>query len=130
MFKTSDKIHIGKYSVDIIVFVRNITDGCILGSDFSDKDGVSNLIYKLFVDAPISINSITDFQVCARIVNPEDNIPETLKEVFEKNSIGLDSTQKEKFAQLLIKFEDIFDHTNVIRKCDLRGCEYISRKYQ
>ena len=58
MFKTSVKIHIGKYSVNIIVFVGNVADDCILGSEFFDKVGVSNLIYKLFVDAPSSINNI------------------------------------------------------------------------
>ena len=34
MFKTSVKIHIEKYFVDIIVFIGNITDDCIFGSDF------------------------------------------------------------------------------------------------
>ena len=84
MFKISVKIHIGKYSVDIIVFVGNITDDCILGSDFLNKVVVSNLIFKLFVDAPSSINNITDFQVCARIFNPEDNIPETKRSLPQK----------------------------------------------
>ena len=42
-----------------------------------------------------------------------------LKDVFEDNSQNLDSSQKEKFAQILVNFQDIFEDDDVAGKCNL-----------
>ena len=42
-----------------------------------------------------------------------------LKEVFKDNSQNLDSSQKQKFAQLLVNFQDIFEDDDVSGKCNL-----------
>ena len=45
-------------------------------------------------------------------------LPDLLKDVMEDNSQNLDSSQKEKFAQLLGNFQDIFED-DVAGKCNL-----------
>ena len=42
-----------------------------------------------------------------------------LKDVFKDNSQNLDSSLKQKFAQLLVNFQDIFKDDDVSGKCNL-----------
>ena len=42
-----------------------------------------------------------------------------LKDVFKDNFQNLDSSQKQKFSQLLVNFQDIFEDDDVSGKCKL-----------
>ena len=42
-----------------------------------------------------------------------------LNDVYKDNSQNFDSSQKQKFAQLLINFQDIFEDDDVSGKCNL-----------
>ena len=46
-------------------------------------------------------------------------LPDLLKDVFKDNSQNLDSSQKQKFAQLLVNFQDIFEDDDVSVKSNL-----------
>ena len=48
-----------------------------------------------------------------------EELPDLLKGVFKDNSQNLDSSQKQKFTQLLVDFQDIFADDNVSGKCNL-----------
>ena len=48
-----------------------------------------------------------------------EELLDLLKDVSEDNSQNLDSSQKEKFAQFLVNFQDIFEDDEVAGKCNL-----------
>ena len=48
-----------------------------------------------------------------------EELPDLLKDVFEDNSQNLDSSKKEKFVQLLVNFQNIFEDDDVAAKCNL-----------
>ena len=115
-FKTVVRIDLGQHSVQIIVFVADITYDGILGCDFLSKTGITESINKIFQNTPSRIDSNTDEQSCCRIMEWTEELQNLLKDVFEDNSQNLDSSQKEKFAQLLVNFQDFFEDDDIAGK--------------
>ena len=118
-FKTVVRIDLGQNSVQMIVFVADIADDCILWCDFLSKTGITESINKIFQNSPSTIDSNADEQGCCRIIEWAEELPDLLKDVFKDNSQNLDSSQKQKFAQLLVNFQDIFEDDDVSGKCNL-----------
>ena len=118
-FKTVVRIDLGQHSVQMIVFVADIADDCILGYDFLSKTGITESINKIFQNIPSTIDSNADEQGYCRIIEWAEKLPDLLKDVFKDNSPNLDSSQKTKFAQLLVNFQDIFEDDDVSGKCNL-----------
>ena len=102
----------------MIVFVADIANDCIFGCDFFSKTEITESINKIFQNTPSTIDSNTDEQRYCRIMEWIEELPDLFKDVFEDNSQNLDSSQKEKFAQLLVNFQDIFEDDDV-GKCNL-----------
>ena len=48
-----------------------------------------------------------------------EELPDLLKDVFKDNSQNLDLSKKQKFAQLFVNFQDIFEDNDVSGKCNL-----------
>ena len=86
----------------MIVFVADIANDCILGCDFLSKTGITESINKIFQNTPSTIDSNDDEQECCRIIEWAEELPDFFKDIFKDNSQNLDSSQKQKFAQLLI----------------------------
>ena len=101
-FKTVVRIDLGQHSVQMIVFVVDIADDCILGCDFLSKTGITESINKIFQNTPSTIDNNADEQGCCRIIEWAEELPDLLKDIFKDNSQNLDSSQKQKFAQLLV----------------------------
>ena len=66
-FKTVVRID-GQHSVQMIVFVADIADDCILGCDFLSKTGIIESINKIFQNTPSIIDNNADVQGCCRII--------------------------------------------------------------
>ena len=121
-FKTVVQIDLSQHSVQMIVFVADIADDshdCILGCDFLSKTGITESRNKIFQNTPSTIDSNADEQGCCRIMEWAEDLPDLLKDIFKDNSQNLDSSQKQKFAQLLVNFQDIFEDDDVLGKCNL-----------
>ena len=117
-FKTVVRIHLGQYSVQMIVFVADIADDCILGCDVLSKTGITESINNIFQNIPSTIDSNADEWGCCRTIEWAEELPDLLKDAFKDNSQNLHSSQKHKFAQLLVNFQDIFED-DVSGKCNL-----------
>ena len=83
------------------------------------KTGITESINKIFQNTPSTIDNNTGEQGCCRIIEWTEELPDLLKDVYEDNSQNLDSLQKQKFAQILINFQDIFEDDDVSGKCNL-----------
>ena len=118
-FKTVVRIDLGQHSVQMIVFVADIADDCILGCGFLSKTGFTESINKTFQNTPSIIYDNANEQGCCRIIEWAEKFPDLLKDVFKDNSQNLHSSQKQKFAQLLVNFQDIFEDDDVSGKCNL-----------
>ena len=94
-FKTVVRIDLGQHSAQMIVFVADITDNCILGCDFLSKTGITESRNKIFQNTLSTIDSNTDEQRCCRIMERTEELPDLLKNVFKDNSQNLDLSQIE-----------------------------------
>ena len=59
-FKTAVRIDLGQHSVQMIVFVADIDDDCILGYDFLSKTGITESINKIFQNTPSTVDNRAD----------------------------------------------------------------------
>ena len=100
----------------MIVFVADIADNCILACDFLSKTGITESINKIFQNTPSTIDSNAHERGCCRIIEWAEELRDLLKDVFKDNSQNLDSSQKQKVAQLLVNFQDIFEDDDVSGK--------------
>ena len=55
-FKTVVRIDLGQHSVQMIVFVADIFDDCILGCDFLSETGITESINKIFQNTSSTID--------------------------------------------------------------------------
>ena len=118
-YKTVTHVNLGQYLLDMVVFVADIIDDCILGCDFLDKTGITDSINEIFQNIPDVIDNNNVNQKCCRVSESIEELPDFLKIIFENNSQHLDSLQKDQFAKLLIDFQMIFQDDDGAGKCNL-----------
>lgn len=116
-FSVKVKIEIGKYEIEIPLFVANINDQCILGVDFLKLINLDNVFNKDFNEFT-SKKELEDYQ-CLRIKDFSKKIPSILNDLFEKSSINLQEFEKEIFISFLNKFQDLFSCDIVAGNCDV-----------
>jgi len=115
-FKTKVFVELGKFSVEFTMFVANISDDCLLGTDFLSAVGLENVFDSIFGD--FDSGKETNFS-CSRIRSLEDKVPFLVKELFERESKDLNEDQKNRFAQLLKVNQDVFSEEITAGNCDI-----------
>jgi len=113
--KTIVKIEIGKFCLDFPVSIAKIEDDCILGVDFLERVKLGGIF--TFVFNGEELENQKNF-LCSRI-SREGEIPQNLLEFYEKNSTIFDVSQKERFAEIIVDFLDIFTETIVAGNCSV-----------
>jgi len=99
------KIEIGKFCLDFPVFIAKIEDDCILGVDFLERIKLGEIFTSVFNGK--ELGNQKSF-LCSRISKGSERIPPNLLEFYEKNSTTLDISQRERFAEIIVDFLDIF----------------------
>lgn len=108
-------IKLGKFSVELPVFVVDMQEDCLVGTDFlllTNSENVFNPIFEHFVSDKIQR------ETCARIDNCFNGIPQFLLELFDREAENLEKEQKSLFAQFLIDFQDVFSEELIAGNCD------------
>ena len=103
-FKIKVLIKLGNISKELPVFVADIGEDCLLGADFLAAVNLENIFEPIFGNPDLGKEE--NF-VCSRIQKFED-VPQFLKELFERETKDLNENQKDFFAQFLIDNHDIF----------------------
>lgn len=111
-YRVNVEIELGKYLLEIPMLVADISDECILGTDFLEKVGLD----RVFEFGKTEKRNKTEFS-CSRIL--EEKVPHFLQIFFEENSKNLYSFQKEIFADFLVEFQDVFSENLIAGNCEI-----------
>lgn len=103
-YKVIVEIELGKYFLEIPMLVANISDDCILGSDFLEMINLDKIFESKFGNFENCRDDIES--PCSRVIKEE--VPSFLKTFFEENSKNLSSAQKNMLAEFLIEFRMYF----------------------
>jgi len=78
------EVRIGKYNVQVSMFVAEIRDDCILGADFLRTINLQDIFTPIFKDS--SDNSQGEVGCCSRVECPISEIPLCLTKIFDDAS--------------------------------------------
>ena len=106
------KVEIGKYVVQVPMFVAEINDDCLLGVDFLKIVNLEQTFKNVFGALEL-IEETTRIEVFC------EKVPISLKELFEENSQNLNYLEKGIFANFLREFEDVFSENVVAGNCNV-----------
>jgi len=112
-FRVNVEIGLGKYLLEIPMLVADISDNCILGTDFLEKLKLDKIFESEF--GRPEKESGDEFS-CSQIL--EEKVPYFLQMFFEENSKNL-SSQRDIFADFLIEFQDVFSEDLVAGNCEV-----------
>jgi len=84
------EVRIGKYNVQVSMFVAEIRDDCILGADFLRTINLQDIFTPIFKDS--SDNSESEIRSCSRIECPILEIPLYLSQIYDDASQNLNET--------------------------------------
>lgn len=120
------KVQLGKHSVEIPMFIAEISDDSILGVDFLKAIHLEN-IFDLEFDSFNAQNEgktlkcfrVEDSYKCSGTNNSLKKVPNILKQSLECNSSHLSKTQKDDFTDFLTEFHDVFSENVVAGNCDI-----------
>lgn len=104
-FKTEVTIGIGKCLARLSVFVVDMIENCLLGVDFLTAVNLKD------VSEPIFNNFGSERKLVCSCIKNSDVVfqcSQFLEELFERETEGLSSSQKELFAKFLFDFQDVF----------------------
>jgi len=96
-YRVNVEIGLGKYLLEIPMLVADISDDCILGTDFLERVKLDKIFESEF--GKPEKESRNEFS-CSRIL--EEKVPYFLQMFFEENSKNLSSFQRDIFADFLI----------------------------
>ncbi|KAL6264206.1 hypothetical protein P5V15_004289 [Pogonomyrmex californicus] len=106
------KIKLGRFNLELPIFVANIGEDCILDADFFSRVGMQTVI-----ESFLRGDQREDF--CRRIKQEDEAMPAELEEFFDNNSRELEVDQRIVFATLLREFRDMFSEQAVAGKCEV-----------
>ena len=110
------KLSLGKFLMEMPMYVMEMEEDCLLGDDFLSKTGLSEFFDTLFGSQRQFPLQLT----CSRMEKISKQIPFFLEEVFSKCAKKLDSSfQKEDFFLFLTDFQDVFSENIVAGNCDV-----------
>ena len=111
-FWTEMKVELGKYSLEIPMFIADINDECLLGIDFLKMVNLDKVFESAF-GIPILEKEI------ARIEDSSEKVPIPLKELYKANSQHLSEIEKESFVDFLNEFDDLFSENIIAGNCNV-----------
>jgi len=103
-FKVRALIEVGELSIKLPVYVVDMKDDCLLGSDFLSATNFEGNLVSFF---RLCSQEGKGASFCSRIVSEVNGVPEFLRELFEEETRDLNEEQREQFAKLLNEFQDI-----------------------
>ncbi|KAL6258145.1 hypothetical protein P5V15_010076 [Pogonomyrmex californicus] len=106
------KIKLGRFNLELSIFVADIGEDCILGADFFSRIGMQTIIESF-------LRGDHREGFCRRIKQEDEAVPAELEEFFDNNSRELEVDQKIVFATLLREFRDVFSEQAVAGKCEV-----------
>lgn len=83
-------MELGKYFVEISMFVAEINDECLLGIDYLKKINLENIFDAVFNVPKFNKEKVLYY---SRINDSSEKIPFILEELFENNSVNLEGVQ-------------------------------------
>ncbi|KAL6258216.1 hypothetical protein P5V15_010144 [Pogonomyrmex californicus] len=104
------KIKLGRFNLELPIFVADIGEDCILGADFFSRIGMQTIIESFLRGGHRE-------GFCRRIKQEDEAVPAELEEFFNNNSRELEEDQRIVFASLLREFRDVFSEQAVAGKC-------------
>lgn len=92
------KVVLGKFIKEIPIYVLEINEDCLLGVDFLKETSLENVFKETF--------GFSEFKEkqnlkCSRIQDYSEKVPSILKELHANDSVDLDKSQRDVFANLL-----------------------------
>lgn len=108
-FQADVKLRIGKYFRKIPMLIANITDDCLLGTDFLKELKLDEIIGSLLGFAETG-------KRCSRIENSSEEVPSILKELYEESSENLSEAQRGELRSLFERIQRCFFKGNYCRK--------------
>ncbi|XP_071580822.1 uncharacterized protein [Temnothorax nylanderi] len=112
-FKVMAKVLLGRYFVEIPMYVIDMDDDCLLGVDFLRKINLENVFESAFVSSESEEEKVLS---CSRIQVSSGRAP-FLKELYTNNSSNLNEAQKEIFTDFLEEYQDVFSEEIVAGNC-------------
>ncbi|XP_071652203.1 uncharacterized protein [Temnothorax longispinosus] len=112
-FKVMAKVLLGKYFVEIPMYVIDMDDDCLLGVDFLRKINLENVFEFAFISSESDKEKVLS---CSRIQVSSERAP-FLKELYTNNSSNLNKAQKEIFTDFLEEYQDVFSEEIVAGNC-------------
>lgn len=91
-------------------------EDCLLGVDFLKKTNSENVCREAFGFSELKKEQNLN---CLRIQDYSEKVPSILMELYENDSVNLNKSQKDIFANLLNEYEDIFSEKIVAGNCDI-----------
>jgi len=80
-------------------------DDCLLGNDFLSAMNFEEIFISFF---GIPSQGMGKNSFCSRIMKKIHKVPQFFRELLEKETQELNEEQKERFAQFLTEFQDVF----------------------
>jgi len=114
-FKVEVLIEVGELSMKLPVYVVDMKDDCLLGNDFLSAKKIEETLISFF---GVSSQERKEF-VCSRIESETSEVPFFLRELFIKETQNLNEKQKERFANFLIGFQDVFSEEIIAGNCGM-----------
>lgn len=109
------KVELGRFSLDLPMYVAEMRDDCLLGVDFLSHTNLESAFQTaLGIFQPVG-KKVT----CARITNITDQVPKELQSFFHQHSKELDVYQQKDFAHFVNEFEDIFCEIVIAGNCEV-----------
>jgi len=111
-FRVEVLIEVGVLSMKLPVYIVDMKDDCLLGNDFLSAKNFEETLISFF-----GVSSQKKEFVCSRIERGTNEIPLFLRELFIKETQNLNEKQKERFANFLIRFQDVFSEEIIAGNC-------------
>jgi len=106
-FKVRALIEVGELFIKLPVYVVDMKDDYLLGSDFLSATNFEENLVSFFGSCS-QVGKETFFCHFSRIMSEVNGVPEFSRELFEEETRDLNEVQKERFAKFLNEFQDVF----------------------
>lgn len=115
-FKVKVTVVLGKFTKKIPMYVLKMSEDCLLGVDFLKEAGLKNVFKEAFGFSEFKEKQNLN---CSRVQSFFEKVPSILKELYAKDSVVLNKSQRDVFANLLCEYRDIFFERIVTGNCDI-----------
>ena len=112
------EISLGKFCVNLLCYVAEISDECILGVDFLSEAGILDGLFESALGLTGS-EAEERGQICSRIEECPARLSDPLLRIFEESSQELEFSQKQMFSNFLSEFSCVFSEKIIAGNCNV-----------